>query len=792
MLNKRLIARTRPMARKKNTVVFGDTRITVLGDSLFRVEKDAKKRFCDEATQIVWFRDLPEVPFEKEEKDGFLLIRTGRVTLGVGRRLSDCFVEIGGEKKPLSNRGNLLGTYRTLDRYNGDRFDADGHRMKLENGVVSETGVAILDDSKSLILTKEGTIVPRDHAEKDLYVFAFGKRYREAVAALYGITGPVPMIPRFALGNWWSRYHAYSDKEYLHLLDNLEKENVPVTVGIIDMDWHWSMTLNEKKKLTESGKDDDFHGGKSGWTGYSWNTDLFPDWKDTVKKIHEKNLKVSLNLHPASGVRFFEDMYADVARAVGIDPTTEEKIPFDMTNEKFVNAYFDHILNPYEKDGIDFWWIDWQQGQKTAIPGLDPLWLLNHYQFLDMQGKECPLILSRYSGIGSHRYPLGFSGDTYITWDTLKYQPYFTKTASNAGYPWWSHDIGGHMRGYKDDELFVRLLQLGVFSPINRLHCSCEDVLTKEPAVFMNGTGYLASEFLRFRHRLIPYLWSAGWETSHNGLALVEPLYYECPDVPDAYTLKDEYLFGRELLVSAVTAKGMGKDRLAEVTMYLPEGHWTDIFTGDEYEGGETKKLYRWLDSLPVLARAGAFVPMDHRTAGNASDVPTHLDVLTFSGDGQYTLHEAKGKKECATVFTAKAEKGRQTVSFTADGLACRERTFTFVFRNIPTGTAHVTADGKPIAFRWDDNGCLTVTVEKIAAGVRYEIAVDYAIAADEIKDRQILYTLMRLTGSNPEKQALWNRLRENHDPEAREARILRADFLTAQGRKRLLEVLHG
>ena len=155
----------------------------------------------------------------------------------------------------------------------------------------------------------------------------------------------------------------------------------------------------------------------------------------------------------------------------------------DFTNRKLLEGYFKYVYEKIEKkDGVDFWWIDWQQGTNTAIPGLDPLWMLNHYHTIHSQKKDGKgLIFSRYAGPGSHRYPVGFSGDTVITWESLDFQPYFTATASNIGYGWWSHDIGGHMMGYKNDELALRWLQLGVFSPIMRLHSTCCEFNGKEP-----------------------------------------------------------------------------------------------------------------------------------------------------------------------------------------------------------------------------------------------------------------------------------------------------------------------
>ena len=104
---------------------------------------------------------------------------------------------------------------------------------------------------------------------------------------------------------------------------------------------------------------------------------------------------------------------------------------FDPTDPDFLEAYFEELHHPHEDDGVDFWWLDWQQGGVTRIPGLDPLWLLNHFHYLDSgrAGKR-PLTFSRYAGIGSHRYPVGFSGDTHMTWESLDFQPSFTATAS--------------------------------------------------------------------------------------------------------------------------------------------------------------------------------------------------------------------------------------------------------------------------------------------------------------------------------------------------------------------------
>ena len=203
-------------------------------------------------------------------------------------------------------------------------------------------------------------VTPKEEPTTDLYLFGYGHRYREAVHALYRLTGPTPLLPRFVLGNWWSRYHRYTETEYRQLVERFEKEGIPFTTAVIDMDWHLVDDVDPK------------YG--SGWTGYTWNKDFFPDPKRFLNWLHEHGMKATLNVHPRDGVRAFEELYPQVAKAMNIDPESGEAVQFDLTDPKFMEVYFDQLHHPMEEDGVDFWWIDWQQGGLTRQPGLDPLW----------------------------------------------------------------------------------------------------------------------------------------------------------------------------------------------------------------------------------------------------------------------------------------------------------------------------------------------------------------------------------------------------------------------------------
>lgn len=780
MLQNHLIVKTRPLANERNIVLWRDYRVTVLSDGLFRVEKNAEKKFRDSATQSVWYRDMPAQTYETTVSSDRLTVRTSRCKLILRPERKDALVEINGKLVKLDNARNLGGTYRTLDCCDGEDFvtppwapNEKGHKVELGTGVCSKSGVAYFDDASSLTLGEDGEVKPERGEGTDEYVFAYGDDYRAAVQALYLITGETPLVPRFALGNWWSRYHVYTDKEYLRLLNGFEERNIPLTVATIDMDWHYSTQMESDLHIKEQGRDTEFYGGSNGWTGYSWNKRLFPDYKGFLKKIEQKNLKITLNLHPADGVRWWEDQYEEMANALGRDASTGEHIKFNIADTDFINAYFSVLHKPYEKDGVSFWWIDWQQGFTSGIKGLDPLWSLNHYHYLDNAlCSSTPLILSRYSGIGSHRYPLGFSGDTHITWKTLGYLPYFTATATNVGYTWWSHDIGGHMMGGNDWELYARHLQYGVFSPINRLHCSEAETMTKEPWVYGDGKGLIAEQYLRLRHALIPYLYTASQRTHAEGVALVEPLYYAWK-TPEAYAYKTEYLFGSELLVVPVTVK-TNADGYARVNAWLPEGKWTDIFTGDEYEVGENGKkltLLRTADDYPVFAKAGGILPLSC-DEGNSCLNPQTLEIRVYKGDGEYTLYEdgnEVGKTgEYRTQFTANYTQtegaGTQTLTIRGCGESSvlpANRRLKIRFKNIAEGEVRLFVDGEERETEELLLDCAAVDLD-FRAGAEYRIEVQFKEKTPrEKRSDRAKRVLQRAEGDNMVKVALWQTLNQ-------------------------------
>lgn len=615
---------------KKNIITDGKTyRITVLTNRLIRFEYSKDAIFEDRKTQVVVNRDFPPAAFRVEEREQELKIMTDRVWVTYDKKR---FSKNGLMIQPVGlnargihawrfgeTDGNLKGTARTLDGVDGE--------TELDCGVISRTGSAVLDDSRSLVMT-EGFVEPRRGGVTDFYYFGYGHDYLDALHDFYYLCGRTPMLPRFALGNWWSRYWNYSQESYLELMEAFEQDGIPFCVAILDMDWHL-VDIDPK------------YG--TGWTGFTWNRELFPEPKTFLDKLHERGMAVSLNLHPADGIRAFEVPYQRLAGHMGINPATEETVGFDCADPHFLKCYFEDVLHPIEEEGVDFWWLDWQQGNNTRLEGLDPLWILNKYHYEDngKAGKRA-LAFSRYAGPGSHRFPIGFSGDTIVSWDSLDFQPYFTATAANIGFGWWSHDIGGHFEGDFDEELEVRWYQLGVFSPINRLHSSNVIFFGKEPWNFGMEAHAVMKRFLRLRHQLIPYLYTMNYRAHSENMPLILPMYYFHPEEQEAYQVKNEYYFGSEMIVAPITQPGIKCLKMGKVTVWLPEGIYYDFFTQVKYRGGRMITMYRSCDSIPVLVKAGGIIPMTEEIQGrDFLQNPREIELQVYGGeDGRFTLYE--------------------------------------------------------------------------------------------------------------------------------------------------------
>jgi hypothetical protein len=683
-----------PVADPVAMVIAGNARFTVLTRQMIRMEWSFEGKFEDHASLVFLNRNLPVPGFAAVKTgDGGVDIDTGALHLhyapqaGTDGRFNstNLTIRLTLDGKPIvwhpgmPDTGNLQGTTRTLDGALGGKT-----KEHMDPGLISRDGWALVDDSARPLFDasdfrfEQGENSPwpwvllRPTGERqDWYFFGYGHDYKQALADFIKVAGRIPLPPRFAFGAWWSRYWAYSDQELDELVRGFREDNVPLDVLVIDMEWHKTFGLSWFSP------EKDQSGHTKGWTGYSWNPLLFPYPEPFLKNLHEEGLKVTLNLHPASGVQPWEDAYPVMARAMGIDPATQKYVPFDITNKKFAANYMDILHHPLEKQGVDFWWLDWQQEANTQTPGVNPTWWLNYVHFSDQEreGKR-PLLFHRWGGLGNHRYQIGFSGDTISVWDSLAFQPWFTATAANVGYAYWSHDIGGHMPGVVEPELYTRWLQFGIFSPILRTHTTKNPDAERRIWAYPEPYSGIMRNLYHQRYAMLPYVYTEARRTYDTGLAFLHPLYYEWPQADEAYANKNEYMFGEEMMVDPVVSPGDKITGMVQESVWIPPGDWMEAETGKHFHGPLTVKRNFSIRQVPLYVRAGSIVPMAPamRYSNEKPLDPLVLKVFPLK-DGQtsqYTLYEDAGDtrgyqqgQEAWTDLKARQKDGDLTITIT-------------------------------------------------------------------------------------------------------------------------------
>lgn len=654
---------TNPVAPAAQTVTEGKARFTVLTPNLVRIEYNDNGKFEDRATFLAVNREFPEVRFTTGDSAGYMVLNTGALRLAYkkgsdARKPENLSIEMMRDgKKTVWHSGdedpqNLRGTYRTLDGNNGDNY-----RKYMEKGPISRSGWAVIDDSpkakrgdgsRSLIFEKtvDGVpwIAPRPADDSmDIYFFGYGHDYKDAIADYTRLAGKIPLPPRFAFGYWYSKYEKYSSDDFRGIAKSLRENDINADVMIIDMDWHYN------------GREES--NGRGGWTGWTWNPNLIPDPDQLLTDLHNDGLRVALNLHPATGVAPDEDIFPAMRMEVQPDSAPTRKIDWALQDSTFYKSFFKHFIHNEEARGVDFWWIDWQQRLvNPQMNGMGETFWINHVFFNDMKNNRDrrPIIFHRWGGLGSHRYQIGFSGDTYINYPTLEFQPYFTSTSSNVGYGYWGHDLGGHMVGKdgqdpNDPELVLRWVQYGVFTPIFRTHATRGQSIERRIWTYPNFP--LFRESVKLRYALLPYIYTMARKCYDTGISLTRPLYYEYPELEEAYKNETQYFFGDDILVAPIFAKG--ENGVSKKTLWLPEGEWYAPSLNRMITGGGDVTLDFDHSQYPWFVKKGAVIVNNPESLKKASEQAESL-IVNFYGmkPGSTELYEDAGdSKDYDTEF---------------------------------------------------------------------------------------------------------------------------------------------
>lgn len=627
-------------------------RITILSDLLVRLEFSEEGYFEDRPTELVKFRNFPIPQMKVDQNERHLDITTKYFNLRYEKEKAfygnkyapDSILKIKlldasnkewyfGHPEARNYNGIIANVDKTTDPFLevAEVKDFKHLKRKIENyidvkkkGLYSVDGFASIDDSKSNFIAQDGTVIYNDKKRIDVYVFMYNRDFGNCLQNYYMLTGMPPLIPRYALGIWWNKNDFYNYEDVQKLLADFNKNKIPMSILLLGDNWH----LKDKNNLTRFS------------SGFTFNRELFSKPSEFVQYMHDRGVRVGVSLDPSEGIHPHEPKFDEIAKVVGT--SGKQIIPFNVFDKALMSSYLKFLIDPLYRTGIDFFWINYRNLKDKASNDL-----LNYYHFTDigkMEGLR-PMILGRASQYAPHRYPIHYSGETAVSWNTLKVLPYFNSTSSNLGLSWWSHDIGGYKDGIEDAELYARYVQYGTFSPIFRFSAKYGRYYKREPWKWDVKTLSIVREYCQLRHRLIPYIYSEAYKYHKVGLPLVQPLYYQYPDIYDEIDYRNEYYFGTELFVAPITSP---KDRVmnrAVERIFLPKGTWYDFKTGKKYLGNKRYILFYKDEDYPVFARDGSIVCMaDLEKNMNVTNSPKTMEIHIFPGkSNQYNLYEDDG-----------------------------------------------------------------------------------------------------------------------------------------------------
>ncbi len=599
---------------------------------------------------------------------------------------------------PEFNRGHWLREARNErndGRYLERTFNWYKDSRRFCPGVLSASGYYLLNDSDSAAMDADDFPVERNRpGYQDWYLFAYGKNLKQALADFRLLSGASPMLPRKSLGIIFSRWPAFTEAEIETMSAEFAANGYPLSTLVMDMEWH-----------------------KEGWGHWEFNPELIPDPTRFFALCRKHGLDVTFNDHPLD-VRDDDVHYAEYVRKAGPDVLvrtrdyngkTLKMAKVDLCDKRQNKAFREVCHTSIMDLGLDYWWNDGSRGQMSGTCGQ----LVTNKTFFEESARDGRrgMLLARYGGLGSHRYGGYFTGDATSDYDVLRLQCEFNIRAGGVGVSNVSHDIGGfclapsQVKKNKagvpviDAERYLRWLQFGVFNPILRFHSApgCGSRRPDDYDVELNGA---CRHWLRIRHSLLPYLYTAMRTHHETGLPVCRGLFLEEPENAEAYRF-DQYFFGPSLLVAPVLSAARKR------SVYLPAGLWWDFGTGRRQEGGVEITRPVALNEVPVYVRAGSVIPrQDPDGAIHAGQVENLVLDVYAGADGGGELYEDDGRSAryekgafCKTRFCLK-ENGaaRMLESRGAEGRPLGTKRRITVELTAEKAPARASIDGQAIA----------------------------------------------------------------------------------------------
>ena len=497
------------------------------------------------------------------------------------------------------------------------------------------------------------------------YYFVAGNSQDEVIAGYRQLTGKAVLLPKWAYGFWQSRQRYTNQQELLGVVAEYRKRKIPL--DNIVLDWlYWK---------------------EDSWGSHEFDAARFPDPKGMIDKVHALNARFMISVWPkfypgtanykeldAAGFMYHGNIEAGAKDWVGAGYTSSFYDPYTKAAR---DMYWRQVNERLGVLGVDAWWMDATEPDLHSNLDIDSIkarmgptaigpaeQYFNTYPLIHSGGvyegsraarpDKRVFILTRSGFAGSQRNAAAvWSGDIASRWDDLYNQISAGVSIGYSGLPNWTFDIGGFANEARYSaqkpaaadleewrELNLRWFQFGAFAPLFRSHgeLPLREIYNLAP----QGSEVYDSLVWhdKLRYRLLPYTYTVAADTYHRDGTIMRGLAMDFTDDKAAREVRDEYLFGKALLVAPVH-----QFKARTRTVYLPAGtDWYDFHTGERLAGGQTAEAQAPLSRMPLYVRAGSILPLGPDIQYSAEKPGAPITLLVFTGsDGSFDLYEDDG-----------------------------------------------------------------------------------------------------------------------------------------------------
>jgi len=630
----------------------------------------------------------------------------------------------GSRAVGMNRRGNRFRLYNKASYGFGARAEQMGYGIPM---ALSSRKYAIHFDNPQagwldMDSRKDGTLRFETMGGRKTYQVVAGDDWAGIMDGYTRLTGRQPLPPRWAFGNFASRFGYHTEAETRAVVDKFRQDDIPLDAVVLDLYWFGKTVKGTMGNL-------------------AWDRDSFPHAETMMADFARQGVKTVVITEPfilTTSARWQE------AADKGVLATGKDGKPFTYDfyfgNTGLVDVFkpsarswFWDIYKGLKAGGVAGWWGDLGEPEmhpaeaRHATGSADEVHNIYGHEWAHLIAdgyarefpQERPFILMRSGYSGSQRFGvIPWSGDVSRGWGGLQSQMEISLQMGMQGQAYMHSDLGGFAGPVLDDELYVRWLQYGVFQPIFRPHA--QESVAAEPVFREARTKALAREAIRLRYAMLPYNYTAAFENSRTGMPLMRPVMFEEPDsdmVPTA-TISSTYLWGRDFLVAPVVEAGQLRKEV-----YFPNqggkagGVWFDFYDDQPHRGGILETVSTVPGHIPTFVRAGAFVPLAkvvHSTqdyTGQALELHYYHDASVQASTGQLydddgtTAHAFEAGKYTLVRFDSRVADGRLEIGLQTERGAhatSTPRSFALKVHNIGSRPRAVQAGGKSLPFTWD------------------------------------------------------------------------------------------